>query len=800
MLQNQKVAQEENELKKISDLLVRNYKLFIFCIVVATGIAFLINRFSIPVYKINSSILIKEKNTQPEGGVVNDFLNSSLFFKNQNFQNELWVIKSTPVIEQTVRNLDLTTTYYVKNGLQYTDAYQDIPFQVSFLPDHPQPLNVRFRITFVDDNYFQLEAEGRDVIFYNYDKEGVTYNKDKWSIKKNASLGELIETEDAAFIIKSVPERNIPVRKFMPYGFDFSTVSSMSTGYKKSLEFKVVDRLATVIEISLRSESIKKGTDVINELMKVYSDQNLARKNHIASITIDYIEKQLDEISDSLNQTEDNLQRFRSSNQLLNISEQASGISEQYMSLQNQLAEMITRKRYYDYVSEYLVKNDNFSNMIVPASLGIQDPLLNNLMSELIGAQAQLSNLIKNNQEKNPLVQKLGIQIDNVKKTISDNISAVSKTTSISIDEMDKRIAKIESEISRLPVTQRKLGSIERKYRLNDAIYNYMLEKRAEAKITKASNLPDEVVIEPAKAAGMFPVSPNKKLNYLIALFFGLVIPLGYLTTKNALNNKIGIQEDLERLTNQPVLGKILHNSGKSKNVMYDFPKSNISESFRALRTNLDFYVRGGHKKIILVTSGVEREGKTFVAQNLAMSYAQLGRKTILVDFDLRKPETYFNAKGNQDGLSTYLINKAELEDIIMKSPHDKLDFILSGILPPNPVELIALDKTQKLLQRLKEEYDIIVLDTTPLAQVTDAYLLIDHAELKIIVARQNFTLKKVFSLIMKDLQLKKVENVCVVLNDNRDHYDQYGYGYGYNRNGNDKMKLKKETAVTVSI
>lgn len=800
MLQNQKIAaQEENELKKISDLFVRNYKLFIFCIVAAIGIAFLINHFSIPVYKINSSILIKEKNTQPEGGVVNDFLNSNLFFKNQNFQNELWVIKSTPVIEQTIRNLDLTTTYYVKNGLKYADAYQDIPFQVSFLPDHPQPLNVRFRITFVDDKYFQLEADGKDVVFYNYGTEEVIYQKDRWSIKKNTTLGELIETADAAFIIKSVPERNIPVRKFIPYGFDFSTVSSISSGYKKTLVFKVVDRLATVIEISLKSESIKKGTDVINELMKVYSDQNLARKNHIASITIDYIEKQLDEISDSLNQTEDNLQRFRSSNQLLNISEQASGISEQYMSLQNQLAEMVTRKRYYDYVSEYLVKNDNFSNMIVPASLGIQDPLLNNLMSELIGAQAQLSNLIKNNQEKNPLVQKLGIQIENVKKTISDNISAVSKTTSISIDEMDKRIAKIESEISRLPVTQRKLGSIERKYRLNDAIYNYMLEKRAEAKITKASNLPDEVVIEPAKTVGIYPVAPNKKLNYLIALFFGLVIPLGYLTTKNALNNKIEVQEDLERLTNQPVLGKILHNSGKSKNVMYDFPKSNISESFRALRTNLDFYVRGGHKKIILVTSGVEREGKTFIAQNLAMSYAQLGRRTILVDFDLRKTETYFNTKGNQHGLSTYLINKAELEDIILKSPHEKLDFILSGILPPNPVELIALDKTQKLLQRLKEEYDIIILDTTPLAQVTDAYLLIDHAELKIIVARQNFTLKKVFSLIMKDLQLKKVENVCVVLNDNRDHYDQYGYGYGYNRNGNDKMKLKKGTAVAVS-
>ena len=232
---------------------------------------------------------------------------------------------------------------------------------------------------------------------------------------------------------------------------------------------------------------------------------------------------------------------------------------------------------------------------------------------------------------------------------------------------------------------------------------------------------------------------------------------------------------------------------------MFEFPKSNIAESFRALRTNLDFYVRGGHKKVIMVTSCLEREGKTFVALNLAMSYAQLGRRTILVDFDLRKTESYFSEKEeSKDGLSSYMINKVNLEDIIKKSPHEKLDYIHSGILPPNPVELIALDKTEKFLSRLKEDYDIIVLDTTPLAQVTDAYLLVDHAELKIVIVRQNFTLKNVFSLIMKDLSQKKVGNVCIVLNDNKLYYDQYGYGYGYNnkgRSGKDRKMGKRRMA-----
>jgi capsular exopolysaccharide synthesis family protein len=385
-------------------------------------------------------------------------------------------------------------------------------------------------------------------------------------------------------------------------------------------------------------------------------------------------------------------------------------------------------------------------------------------------------------------VPKLAIQIENLKKTISDNIAAVSKTTSLSIDEMNKRIRRIEGEISRMPVTQRQLGSIERKYRLSDAIYNYLLEKHAEAKITKASNLPDDIVVEPAMGKGQ--ISPNTRKNYLIAFLLGLAMPFGFLMVKSVLNKKIESQDDIERLTNEPVLGKIMHNRYKTTNVMFEYPKSNISESFRALRTNLDFYVRGGHKKIIMVTSCLENEGKSFVALNLAMSYAQLGRRTILVDFDMRKPKTYFDEhEESQDGLSSYLINKTPLENIIKKSPHEKLDYILAGILPPNPVELIALEKTEMLFTILKNEYDIIILDTTPLAQVTDAFLLIQHAEIKIIVTRQDSTFKNVFSLIMKDLLSKNVSNICIVLNDNKYFQDQYGYGYGYYNKGKAKKR-----------
>lgn len=775
-------VQEDSDLKKINELFSRHRLLFISCLVAALMLAYLYNYFAIPVYKVSSAILIKENVAQQRSTTnPNDFLNSNLLLSDQNFQNEVWLLKSSVVIDQAIRNLNLRVSYYENKLLRRVDSYKNVPFEIFIVSTHPQPLNVRFKITFLSEDYFMIEAKSQGkVSFYQYDIDEVTHEKERWNFSINGKFNELIQNQDLAFIVKPDSTRKIP-GKSNSYEFDFRTIAQIRSGVMSSIEFRIVDRLSTVIEMSIESASLTKGRDILNEMMNVYSLQNLQRKNHMATTTIEYIERQLNEISDSLTQAEDNLQRFRSSNQLLSITDQSAGITAQYLELQNQLAELVSRKRYYDYVSDYLENNVNFSNMMLPASLGIQDQLLNNLMSELMTAQTQRSSLIENNQEKNPLVQKLNIQIDNVKKTISENITAVAKTTNLSIEEMNKRIQKTEAEINRLPFTQRQLGNIERKYRLNDAIYNYLMEKRAEAKITKASNLPDNIIIEPAEMVGIEPIYPNKSLNYLIAVILGLVFPVAFVSAKNTLNSRIVRQEDVEKLTHEPVLGKILHNSHKTRNIMFDFPKSNIAESFRALRTNLDFYIRGGQKKVIMVTSCMQNEGKSFISINIAVSYAQLGKRTVLVNFDLRKRENYFHDNDNmQEGLSSFLISKNELKDVILRSPVEKLDYIPAGAIPPNPVELIASERTKNLIDRLKTEYDVIIIDTPPLAQVTDGYLLIEHAELKLVIARQKVTLKKVFSLLVKDIQLKKIMNVCIVLNDNRVPDDQYGYGYGY--------------------
>jgi tyrosine-protein kinase Etk/Wzc len=777
------IYQEENDIKKIADLVIRNYVLFIISIIIALGSAFLVNLYSVPVYEISASVLIKEDNKQGGGGNMNDYLNSNLFGKNQNFQNELWTLQSTPVVEQTIQNLDLSVSYFKKEQFIELDAYKKTPFRILYSKDHVQPLNARFKITFQGKDKFYITSEAKKVSLYNYTTKQHTNQKDNWNFQRYGKPGKLIETTDLSFIVEFDSTKKFTTEDANVYSFEFVEVNALTISYKRRFQYNVIDKKATVIEISCMSESPQKGVDLVNELMEVYSLQNLNRKNHIASITTDYIEKQLSEISDSLNLTEENLQQFRSSNQLLDVAEQATGISNQYRELQNQRAELVSRRHYYDYVADYLERNDDYSNINVPTAMGIPDQILTNLMTQLISAQAQRSNLISNKQEKNPLVKKLDIQITNIKKSISENISAARQTTNIAIDEMNKRIGRIEGQISNLPKTQRKLGGIERKYRLNDAIYNYLLEKRAEANITKASNLPDDIILEPARNKGA--ISPNKKKNFIFAFVLGLGLPFGFLILKNTLNDKLSAQDNLDRISDVPISGKIMHNNKKTKNVMFEFPKSSIAESFRALRTNLEFILKGGGiRKVIMVTSSIEGEGKSFVSLNIAMSYAQLGRKTILLDCDLRKVSSYFNSDSETiEGISSFLINKITLDQMILKSPHENLDYINSGPVPPNPAELLSLDETKKMIRSLRDRYDYIIIDTPPLAQVTDGFILVDSADIKIIVARYNYSKKKIMSTVLRDLKQKKIEDVCLVLNDNRVNQDQYGYGYGYNEN-----------------
>jgi tyrosine-protein kinase Etk/Wzc len=773
------LAQDENEFRKMYEVFLRNKYLFIVSIAICMSIAFVKNQFTTRIYKVSSKVLIHSAESQPGGGDMNaNRLAISSFIPNYSFQNEILMLQnSSGIAAQLVYDLDLSVNYYQKEKWKYREIYKNSPFRIYYPKSKPQPVGVLFHLEPLNKKQFKITAEADDYYLFDYEKNIPRDYKSKLAVSFTGEYGKLIESRDYSFMVTKDSVNNFNSSGI--YAFEFINTTSLSNSLIGSFDINLLDEKGTAVEISYESPCPDKAIDIVNLFVKVYQDFSLSKKNFTADQTIGYIDKQLNVVSDSLQATDRQLQNYRVSNNVIDLTSRTTSFSTQLQALETRRTDLVTQKKYFEYVLNYMA-SDDLSNMVaIPASLAVQDQTLNTFITQILAAQNQKNALLSNKQEKNPNVTRLDNEINNLKKTIIQNIHYVLKTSEISIEELDKRLDKVQREFNKLPNTESHLATINRKYNISNEIYTFLLQRRTEANIAKASNMPDSEVLEPAQNRGK--VSPDTKMNLVTGGFVGLLVPILLLFFKNILNNKIKNESNIEELTDIPVLGKLLHNYRRTTNVVLEYPNSTVSESFRTLRTNLDFYLKDQGKKVILISSSIEGEGKSFTAQNLAACYAQLKRKTILLDFDLRKPGTYFENK-NIIGLSTYLVNKCTLDDIIMHSPDEKLHYITSGPVPPNPIELMNVDKMDNLFNLLKNNYDYIFIDTSPLAQVSDAYLLTKYVDFIAIIARINYLDKGIFSHVVKDLQRKEIQNCCVVMNDNRQFRDQYGYGYGYQK------------------
>jgi capsular exopolysaccharide synthesis family protein len=412
----------------------------------------------------------------------------------------------------------------------------------------------------------------------------------------------------------------------------------------------------------------------------------------------------------------------------------------------------------------------------------------------------QLSILTKNNynyssNQTNPGIELVNYKIQNTIATLKENIKNILKSNEISINEINRRIGEIDAEISQLPETEKELIGIKRRYKLNDDIYTYLLTKRAEAGIAKASNVPDNKILDYAREDNAVLISPKRSLNYAIALIIGLLIPILIILMLDFFNDKIVERKDVEETTSIPILGEIGHNNKETDMVVLEKPKSSIAESFRTLRTNIQYFNidMADKTRVISITSTISGEGKSFCAINLASIFALGDKKTLLMGIDLRKPKLHRELNtDNIKGLSTYLVGTHTLDEVIIPTHQNNLFFMPAGPVPPNPAELIETTKMVNLVNLLKEKYDMIIMDTPPIALVTDALLLAKYSDINLFVIRQNYSRKNMVKLINELFQEKGFKNVGIVINDIKiqgyygyTYYGNYGYGkYGY-RYGN---------------
>jgi len=771
------VEQEESiDIKAFAIRCLQRWHWFAICMLVSFLSVAVINRLAVPVYEVGTNLLIRDEENPLD---PQNFIGTSLYGNPYQLQNEIGILKSKTLTAKTLQGLDFYITYFRNETFGRTSLYKSSPFTIRYDTLYDQPLDVIFNLEYLSDTLMVIRAESDQTILYNYGRMSPSGSVSGFFFHDTLSYGERTGNRYCRFHVEPNFNTLAQAEQFRRYSFRFNSLSSLIANYRVT-EINA-EKNSSILQIALKCANVQQGVAYLNKLSEVFLDKGIERDDKIAAATLAFIDDQLKGITDSLRYSEDRLQKFRSSRGVTNIDFQAQQTYQQMEELHNQKAEMLVKAKYYRYLKEYLMKNNRADDLIAPSSMDINDPLLNNLIIEMTRLYAERTEMSFNTIKGNPYLSSVEAKIADIKAKLTENIDNIIQSSEISLHEIDNRIRSIEDQINQLPGSQRELLVIERKFKLNDAIYTFLLTKRSEVQISKASNIPSNEVLDEASADDFAIVSPNPRMNYIVALLLGLFIPALLVYLRDLFRNKVADRKEIQGMTRLPVMGQISHHHGKSVLVVDEHPASHVAESFRTLRTNFQFYPGQPGNKIVLVTSAIKGEGKSFTAVNLATVFAQNQNRVLLIDFDLRKSKIrkYLELETN-DGLSLYLSNNSSLDRIIFKTHIPNLHVIPSGPVPPNPTELIASGRTAILFDELKGQYDLIVLDTPPVALVSDAILLFSHAAIKLLVVRIDFTPRTLIASVISDLEHRNFTNLSLVINDLSDSGFGYKYTYGY--------------------
>lgn len=747
----------------IFNLLKRNWYWFVLSSIFTLFCAKFYIGHTMPVYQTAVTVLINETEDRPL--VDNTQLLQGLGLPGgmQNLENQIMILRSRALTERTLEQLPFDIEYYIKTIRNSLPIYPDSPIRVSSETVIPLPKDTEFSITSLGNNTFRLASESE---YYPFEK--------------TARFGDTIQTAGGNFKVDCFDETIFHSIKDQIIYFTIHSMNSLVNYFNSRINVELLSREGSILRISMLGTNSARDADFLNKHVEGFQAISLDKKNTEAIRRIQFIEDQLVGISDSLSMTENRLQQFRSSHRVMDLSAQGQSIIAQVTLLENERARLSLEANYYDYLADYLAKNSSGEIPIIPITMGITDPGLTRLVDELAELQGQLS--ARGAGEMNPLQRNLEQRVRSSKEALKETLNGLRRANSLARSENQDQINNANSQASALPVTERQLLGIERKFRLNDELYTFLLETRAEQEMQKASNRSDSEVIDPADSRYSSRVSPDPIKVYFLGLFAGCGFPLLVILLNMMFDNKLKY-EDLRRLTQLPVLGNMPHNSDKTNKVVFENPNSALAESYRLLRARMQFLTKEATSPVILVTSSMPGEGKTFTAINLASVYSLLGQKTILVGFDLRKPKIYhdFQLK-NEKGLSTWLIGQNKLQDIIQQTSYDNLSIITSGPVPPNPSELTALAKTDELLRLLKERFDCIVVDSSPIGLVSDTYHLATMTDACLLVVRPKHTLRDMFERTLNEISERNIKAISIVVNDIKSESKHYGYGekYGY--------------------
>jgi capsular exopolysaccharide synthesis family protein len=719
-------------------------------------------QYTTPEYFITSTLLIKDDKKQGDAPLSIDFGDGEITSSyNQNIDNEIEVLKSKELMQRVLKELSMEVSYFVEGRFVMEEIYgEDLPVKVIINNLTPLAFSKSLTLHIQDNNNFELE-----------DEQSLTKQK----------FGKEIKTDYGTFTIVALPGSLLNENRKIIIGFN--NIINLANYYNSKLDVATVNKNASVVALSLVDPVPEKGIAIITKLIELYNTEAVSEKKAIAANSLEFLDGRLKYLIRELTDVEENVERYKRQYEVTDVGSEAKLYLEKSTDYNRQLSEWNVQIDVLETIEEYLTKNEN-KYELVPSSLNIQDPTLLDLIRKFNELQLERQNFLRTMQPNNPLVINTNEQLANLQVNILENLRNIKKGLVITRDNTQRRYAQVESKKQQVPSIERELLEINRQQGTKEGLYLYLLQKREESALSLVANVHNAKVLDAAMASPE-PVKPKKPFVFLVAFFLSMGLPIAFIYLKNALNDKVQQKKDVENATGTPILGDISHSSEGETIVVTSKSRTPVAELFRLIRANLQFAAVGSDNKVVLVTSSMSGEGKSFFSVNLGASMALTGKKVVVLEFDLRKPGLIKNLdlpnhKHNR-GITDYLIaeHPSVNEFLIPYSNLPGLYLISSGSIPPNPSEIMLHPNVGTLIQDLKEIFDFVIIDTSPIGQVADALALAPYIDSSIYLIRYNYTSKEQVKIIDDIYVNKKLRHPMIVLNDAKKE-NGYGFGYGY--------------------
>ncbi len=717
-----------------------HWKWILLSILLCLFLAFLYMRYTVPQYKSTATILVKDErkgSLQSELSAFSD-LGLTAGIKS-NVDNEIEIIKSRTIIEKAIKKLGFNISYIANSKIKYIELYKDKPIDFVFynVSDKFYEKDKKFNFKSINTEKFEIFTNSKSIGIHKY--------------------GEKIQLKDCNLVVYNISANKLS-KEELDLTINVNKLKNVIFSYRAKLSIAPVNKTSSVVELSIIDPIKEKGEDFLNAVIEIYNQDAISDKKYISENTQNFIQDRLEIISVELGDVEKNAELFKKYNNVTDIVSEAGIYIQNASEFEKSLIETETQIRIIQSMDDFMKKKP--TDELVPTNILPMDANSSLLITQHNELVLQKMRISKDGTTNNPVLKNIDQKIEETSGNIKESIARLKASLNIKKNDLQRQDNILKGKISQIPTQERQFRILDRQQKIKETLYLYLLQKREEIAISLAVTAPNSKLIDSAVSSSN-PVSPVRNIVYLIALALGLLIPIGIIYLMQLMDTKIKTRQDIEGKISIPFLGDV-PKSDSHEEIINTNSRSSSAEAIRIVRTNLEFMlseVPMGKAKTIFVTSTLPKEGKTFMAINLASTIALSGKKVLLIGLDIRNPKIDDYIKIPSKGLTNYLTkNENNIEDYIIKLDGFENFYILpSGVIPPNPVDLLMNDKLTHLFEKLKLEYDYILVDTAPVSFVTDTLLVAHNADAFVYVMRANYLDKRFLKIINTFYTRKKI-------------------------------------------